>query len=209
MKIDDPRHGTLAGYVAGCRNPDCCRWAATRYEKQRVHDQLAGKPRTIDNTGSRRRVQALGAVGWTMKVIAQEVGWQVPQALYRALHSNRGVRPFTAARIAEVYDRLSMQQGPSNSARMRASAKGWPPPLAWDDDTIDDPDAQPYTGSDSRADGIVDEVLVQRAMSGQPVRASKQEKAAIVVRWRDAGWSLAELERVQGWNVHRELREAS
>lgn len=33
MTPDDPRHGTRAGYIAGCRN-DCCRDVHLRYQKQ-------------------------------------------------------------------------------------------------------------------------------------------------------------------------------
>jgi len=36
-----------------------------------------------------------------------------------------------------------------NAATRRAAARGWAPPLAWDDDTIDDPNATPDLGAET------------------------------------------------------------
>jgi hypothetical protein len=55
------------------------------------------------------------------------------------------VEPATRDRVAAVYDRWSMSQAPQSqpAARARTDARkhGWLPPLAWDDDLIDLPDA--------------------------------------------------------------------
>jgi hypothetical protein len=64
----------------------------------------------------------------------------------------------TAERIAAVYEQLSMRSpapwGFQHSrAQLIAKRNGWPPPLAWDDDEIDDPTATPYTG---KAEGAWD-----------------------------------------------------
>ena len=50
-------------------------------------------------------------------------------------------------RIADAYDELSMRQGPS----VRNRRLGYPPPLAWDDETIDDPRARPKGATSARA----------------------------------------------------------
>lgn len=57
--------------------------------------------------------------------------------------------------MAAAYDRLWDQRPPAKTAADRqdadaaarhAAAMGWAPPLAWDDDLIDLPDAQPEPG---------------------------------------------------------------
>ena len=66
-------------------------------------------------------------------------------------------------RTRDVYDRLSMTPGPSQVCRDRARARGYLPPLAWDDDSIDDPRAVP-AGSDANPDEV-DHVAVDRAVA--------------------------------------------
>ena len=67
----------------------------------------------------------------------------------------------TAAAIARAYTALSSTPGPSDTARKTAADLGWAPPLAWDDDTIDDPAAEPVGVrrdlSRRPADELVDE----------------------------------------------------
>jgi len=93
----------------------------------------------VDSTGSLRRLRALHAIGWTQTEIARRIGW-TPQNLNRYFISepemiNRG----TAVDIARVFDQLQLIPGPSERARRHAKKRGWAPPLAWDEDTIDDP----------------------------------------------------------------------
>ena len=56
----------------------------------------------------------------------------------------------TAQLVRELYDELAMVTGPSQRARTLAAKHGWAPPLAWDDETIDDPAARPH-GVDTTA----------------------------------------------------------
>lgn len=95
----------------------------------------------VSATGSLRRLRALHAIGWTQTEIARRIGWTL-QNLNRYFISepdmiNRG----TAVDIARVFDQLQLIPGPSERARRHAKKLGWAPPLAWDEDTIDDPDA--------------------------------------------------------------------
>jgi hypothetical protein len=55
----------------------------------------------------------------------------------------------------------------------------------------------------------VDWVVVQRGLDGQKVQASKAEKIAITNAWRDAGRSLNELSRIQGWQPWRYTETAA
>ena len=50
-----PRHGTNRRYVMGCRE-DCCRRAHTLYQNLW---RMGRTNKTIDSTGTRRRIQAL------------------------------------------------------------------------------------------------------------------------------------------------------
>lgn len=93
--------------------------------------------------GSARRLRSLARMGWSATVVGAALG--VTHARVTALTSGRQSK-VTAARahaIADVFDRWHMTTGPSRKAARIAELKGWPFPLAWDEDTIDDPAAEP------------------------------------------------------------------
>jgi hypothetical protein len=108
------------------------------YEKRRY---LAGGNMLIDGTGTRRRLRALAALGWPRRVLAERLNTRLSYA--GALMYKNRVHWDTAARVAAVYDELSMTIGPSPRAASDAKAKGWPVPLDWDEEDIDNPDAAP------------------------------------------------------------------
>lgn len=95
--------------------------------------------RMVPGIGTRRRLQALSAIGWPMHLIAEKIGraphpvWQYTQSEY--------VTGSTAAEVHAIYDELHLTPGPSERARDTAKRKHWLPPLAWDD--IDDPNERP------------------------------------------------------------------
>lgn len=110
-----------------------------RYDKSR-----------IDATGTRRRIRALVAIGHSLKVIAEDAGLShdVPTRISRVDNPHQWVHIDVADKIRATYDRLWDQTPPQNTPRQRdkatmsrnrATANGWLPPLAWDDDQIDDP----------------------------------------------------------------------
>lgn len=133
MTPDDPRHGTTAGHAAGCRLT-CCREARNSDERQRrKHREVLGIIRTVDKTGTVRRIQALWAIGWTSAHIAKACGWGAPQAVTEIVAVRSHTYRATAETVARVYDELCMTLGPSAKNRRDAARKGWAPPLAWDD----------------------------------------------------------------------------
>lgn len=143
MDILDPRHGTVAGYVAERRAgiPRCapCLQAKMRYEKSRV---MRGALK-VPAIGYQRRVQALRALGWSLSEIAHAAGW-AKGCSFDYARSAETITAATAARIENAYAKLSMTvpNGPkSNRIRLLSASKGWPPPLAWTN--IDDPDEHP------------------------------------------------------------------
>ena len=105
---------------------------------------LAGGSR-VDIIGTTRRLQALVAIGYTQNDLANRLGVTAANST-PLFHAEGQVLAATALKVAELYDRLSMTAGPSQAARDRASRLKWAPPLAWDDDTIDQPDAKPNRG---------------------------------------------------------------
>ena len=134
------RHGTAQAYRAGCRCDDARE--AIRVEKAAYRRRLylAGA-QLVDRTGTIRRVQALARLGWPVGYVKQQAGFGRSTDL---LDPSRAIRRDHATRVEAIYDRLSMTVGPSRRAALRAQRLGWPPPLAWDDDQLDDPSAQPY-----------------------------------------------------------------
>lgn len=103
----------------------------------------------LDSIGSRRRVQALAAVGWTGEEIGRLVAARRGDAwanITRVLKGQR-ITASLAHEIAAVYEDLQQQVPPSTTASKRAKARAqrerWAPPAAWDGIDIDDPDAKP------------------------------------------------------------------
>lgn len=138
------RHGTQSMYLAGCRL-DCCRIPASRLREQRklLSMSLGGGSIKVSTVGAIRRLQALRAIGWTMRDIADKGG--VPMGSIDSLlfkHRDTMTRSLNA-RVTEAYELMSGTPGPSHLTSIRALRAGWAPPAAWDDDTIDDPNAKP------------------------------------------------------------------
>lgn len=101
----------------------------------------------IDATGTRRRLQALVALGWTQTELGRRIGWTTANLNALILRSDTVTRA-TADLVTELYEQLSMRLGPSTRARSVATRRGWAPPLAWDN--IDNPNEQPTERRDPR-----------------------------------------------------------
>ncbi|MEV6854786.1 hypothetical protein AB0M89_13365 [Streptomyces microflavus] len=98
-----------------------------------------------DATGTVRRLQALAAIGHSYPAIARRVGIHKDALGVIARGERARVRVETAKTVTAVYRHLSRAAGPSAHSRLNAARLGWHGPLAWDDTTIDDPNAQPET----------------------------------------------------------------
>lgn len=123
----------------------------------------------IPQAGTVRRVQALVACGWPQAILARHIGW-TPANFGGLVHGKRGqVTVATAELVRKVYDELWDQPPPAatrwqRSARTRALSVareyGWAPPMAYDDETIDDPFAEPDSAHTNRQVGVdLDEVV--------------------------------------------------
>lgn len=97
----------------------------------------------IPAVGSIRRMQALMAAGYTVQFLAARLtGWDTD--VHRLIREEQKlITAARARRIAELFSELQLQPGSSDQAREFAAARRWALPLEWDEDTIDDPEAEP------------------------------------------------------------------
>lgn len=131
----------------------------------------------VDATGTRRRVQALVAMGWPLNALGPQLGIH-PRRLSDLIRSDR-VLASTAQRIARAY-RTVQTRDPRNHgvpdrsiamARNLAAREGWRGPLDWDD--IDAPDSRPESWGRSRAKRGSRRVAVDRTTVAQLTAAGR------------------------------------
>lgn len=102
----------------------------------------------IPGTGTTRRIQALVRIGWPAADLA--VRLQVHRRRVDQILNADRVTAKSARIIKQLYEELWNEDPLSHGvpvhskarAISRAEANDWPPPAAWDDDEIDDPNAQ-------------------------------------------------------------------
>lgn len=101
-----------------------------------------GKPTEgqIGAEPTRRRLRALACMGYGLDTLAVETSTNA-STLGMIRRGNERVGAAIALRVSDAYDRLHMIPGPCGQAREGARARGWAPPLAWNN--IDDPDEDP------------------------------------------------------------------
>lgn len=138
----------------------------------------------VPRIGAVRRIEALLAMGWGHEAIAN-AGAPGTSALL-----NRRGHLVTIGRwrqIKDVYDTLSMSPGPSHLTRGWAKALDYAPPLAWDDDTIDDPTATPTGDRNHDPDhngvghDLQDPVAIERAITEPtPITLTNSERTSAV-----------------------------
>ncbi|WP_329131461.1 hypothetical protein OG552_10265 [Streptomyces sp. NBC_01476] len=100
-----------------------------------VQDRTTGR---IDATATRRRIQALVAIGWPVNHVARHAGLFDVNAFVFAERSR--VYMSTAKAVAAAYDKLRTRNPERHgvtpqhvqAAKNRAAKQGWPPPTYWD-----------------------------------------------------------------------------
>jgi hypothetical protein len=101
---------------------------------------------SVDATGTKRRIQALVACGYSMTFIANEFGTH--KQVVSGMLKNERVLLTKAEEFKMVYDKLWNVEPPRNTpsekkayttAKKMAAENGWFPPMSWDDDSIDNP----------------------------------------------------------------------
>lgn len=179
---------------------------ATRVRPEIAQKLLAVRPHAladgalVDATGTTRRLQALVAIGWSQTSMAARIGWTVANLNVLVLGRRSQVSVATAKLIGQMYDELSMTPGGSKRSRSLAMARGWAPPLAWDDDTIDDPRARAH-GTDDSAQWMRSRRSMEAVVEDfNDMRASGSTFASAAAR---LGMSEQSLERA----LHRARRQ--
>ena len=139
----------------------------------------------IPAAGTNRRVRALNAIGWSNGHLGKRLG--VTRDRVAQYANAEWVERPTASRIARLYDELSMIPGPSARSRTWAAKRGYMPPLAWDDESIDDPAAWASPGEP--VDDAIDDVLVERFVAGELDRRqlTREERIEAARRMDAAG----------------------
>lgn len=158
----------------------------------------------IDSTGSRRRIEALCAAGWSLRAQAAEVGWLAPN--YHRLRTSPTIQCSTARMVSGVYDAWSMRvPEPSRSSSWavgHALRAGWFLPLAWDDDTIDDPAAFPVLMPPLDDEPPhVDELAIQHRIAGHDWPITRAGEVELIRRCRAAEWLQTDIARAIGRTV--------
>lgn len=133
-------HDTPSAYGEGCRCP-------LARERERIYRKRmrTGRPTGrgwVDGRGTRRRIQALYAMGWNAEQIAEHAG--TTRTVIKKLGIERGNGQLlrnSVAMVERAYDQLHAKPGPCDQVRQIARRKGYPSPWAWDD--IDRDEAPP------------------------------------------------------------------
>lgn len=143
-------------YGVGDRAPSRTIRPATEAKLLAVTTDQHAAGAKIPALGTRRRLQALACLGWSINRLAEHADLD-RQPLDHALHG-RGqdlVLRRTADAVTALHDELWNTPAPAEDQRSRISVSrtktraqraGWQPPLAWDD--IDDPCEQPQADPD-------------------------------------------------------------
>lgn len=123
-----------------------------KFSPEESRERGAGTARELVNSiGTIRRIQSLMACGYSMTLIAKEAGTS-KRAVSKIMQSEK-VRSTTAESFKSVYDkvwniappqRTSAEKKGYTLAKKMAAQNHWVPPMAWDDDEIDDPSAKPF-----------------------------------------------------------------
>lgn len=171
----------------------------------------------VGTVGPRRMLRSLARIGWSCDELTRRInanGRTIGEHTLWSIRNGRTqrVRAWVANEICALYRDLEMTPGASEQSVRLAAAKNWPGTLAWDEDTIHDPNARPRGAGQEphRHRGDVDEVAVIRAMAGdRTVGLSKADRAEVSRRLRAQGWSFAAIEAHTGLKADRYLEAAA
>jgi len=214
VAVSDLSQGVLWKLLYGKKRADGTRTPARRIKPETEAKVFAVQLELADGAkvsalGTVRRIQALVALGWSQSKLADRLAIQRSN-FHLASDRCTLVMAATDRTVRELYDELSMKLPPAaewrdkiaaNRARSYAKARGWLPPLAWDDEGLDDPFYVPELPKDRAImhNPELDEAAIYRRMHGdKSVRLSKAEAAELVRRWQASGRTFTELQRQTG-----------
>jgi DNA-binding NarL/FixJ family response regulator len=155
---------------------------------------LSQHPALVDSTGSKRRLQALIANGWSMARLATHLHCH-PSTISRLLGSSTVARNIDRA-IRDLYTRLADQPVSTSTtgertsveaARRYADAHGWATPDQWTDI---DHDLRPRS---PRVDIDIDQLAISRVLDGQATQLNHRERRLATQLLTAQGLSLRDI----------------
>jgi hypothetical protein len=124
----------------------------------------------VPNIGARRRLQALMVIGYRHSDLTPKLGFSSAVVLSQA---GNWISQRKHDKVKDVYEQLWDTFGPAPlTSRVRVANSGYLPPLAWDDESIDDPNAVPENGDGTKkGDALVEDVdfLVRTGASAEEI----------------------------------------
>ena len=202
-------HGVTRRLLYGCNG----RGPSTQIRRENAAALLAveldlADRQYIDATGTRRRMQALAANGWSLPQLTARLGYGRSNHAWVFEHCQK-VTVRNARKVAVLYEELWDQPPPQRDRWERsavtrvvrhAARLGWVPPLAWDDDAIDDPAAKPALRwkdgvlvDAAPAPRVVDELAVEVAIEGGRIgELTRREQREAALLLSERGLSAAE-----------------
>lgn len=164
----------------------------TRPTAETVDKILAVQPtappaqRWIPALGTRRRLQALRAIGWSNLHLSKRLNMSELSASQLAMGRRDSVMRATARAIAAMYADLSERQAPMSAGEARnrtfAQRRSWFPPIAWEPELLDDPDALPCLLPPVEPVDRELELHVQHLVAGHPVVPTSEAVKEIIRR---------------------------
>ncbi|AUS34635.1 hypothetical protein C1M55_28310 [Rhodococcus qingshengii] len=168
------------------------RWVQTRRGVADAILKVDGKPHKqqahVLSTGTRRRLEGLAVLGWSLRRIADELGCD--RANLAKMRKRQSVTFEMHEAVKAVFDRLGPDGGCTRT-KLWAASNGFVHPLLWDD--IDDPFAEPLKLGRDTGPQLVDDVVVQRLVSGRVTDATIAERRAAFARLDAQGLSCQQI----------------
>ena len=161
------RTGLSSRTIDGIMNGRARRVYAVTARRVLALQPLNGPPK-LPQIGVQRRLGALLRMRWSHREIEAR-GVDSTNLLYTKGQVTRA----THEKVDALYRELCMRTGPSPQSATWAVRAGYAPPLAWDEDTIDDPGAIPYFGK-SRKQNLREEFYFLLSCGESEEQALKQ-----------------------------------
>jgi hypothetical protein len=111
---------------------------------------------TVEIAGTRRRLQAIAALGYSLNEAAEATGLSGPLVTSIRTGKSATTSPDRAKSVTEFYEIIKDTPAPASDASRRAMAFAkryrWAPPAAWEGRDIDDPNVGPgeYDGDEKQ-----------------------------------------------------------
>lgn len=169
--------------------------AATRLLKVKPEHQHLADGAMIGSRGSQRRIQALCAVGYSLRWQADTIGTQFPN--YQRILKQDKITKSMADRIDELYNRYGFETKRATDSHGRkaititknyARRNGWVAGAAWDDI---DKDKLPNGKSNNRHPRI--EFRLNEVVNNRPAIFSEQERTLVINHLKSLGWSFTRI----------------